>query len=284
MANDKNFPGAAAIAASYEIFNPLDLYQDEIFQKVVRTVPRMSSLSWLKAIKGRTSKRKVKRSVYSFYEEGQFMKAAATIAAITPSGAKFLVTLSAADHTDVGGTDVSSFPVPGMLVLFQDGKTTGYVESVDRTTPNAHVVTVKKLNTAQDIGTVGVVVTPIVFFSNAQKERSSKTESRVPQWEKVTNKMQILREYFDTTDLESQNQVWFEAADGKKYIWYKGIEDTIERWQFQIEGALLNTPESVSLTDVGSKPVQTLNGLIPQIEGNGVNLKYIHTPHEAGLD
>ena len=284
MATNKDFPGSAAISASYEIFNPLDLYQDEIYQKTMKTVPYMSSLSWLNKIKGRSGKRKVKRSEYSFYEEGQFMKAAATIAAITPSGGNFIITLSAADHTNVGGTTMTSFVVPRQTVLFQDGKTTGYVASVDRTVAGAHTVTVKKLNPAQDIATVAVVGTKMVFFSNAQIERSGKTEPRVPQWEKVTNKMQIVREYYDSTDLEAQNQVWFETEGGKKYIWYKGIEDTAERFQFQKEAAVLLTPQSSALTDVNSKPVQTAFGLIPQIDQYGITLEYYQQPDMASFD
>ena len=112
--NDKNFPGAAAASASYELFNPLDLYIIEEYQKAIRQVPYMSSLSWLKALKGRHSKRKVRRSVYSYFEEGQFMKAAATIAAIAANGAMFDITLSAVDHNDIGGTDEGSFPVERM--------------------------------------------------------------------------------------------------------------------------------------------------------------------------
>ncbi|MGC3945347.1 MAG: hypothetical protein QM762_12675 [Chryseolinea sp.] len=284
MANNRDFPGAAAIGASYEIFNPLDLYQDEIYQKTMKTVPYMSSLSWLKNIKGRSGKRKVKRSEYSFYEEGQFMKAAATIAAITPSGGNFLITLSAADHTNVGGTGKSSFPVARQTVLFADGKTTGYVNSVDRSVDSAHVVTVKKLNSAQDIGTVALVGTKMIFYSNAQTERSSKTEARQPQWEKITNKMQIVREYYDSTDLEMQNQVWFETEGGKRYIWYKGIEDTAQRFEFQKETAVLLTPQASGLTDANSKSVQTAFGLIPQIDAQGITLEYYQEPDMASFD
>jgi hypothetical protein len=284
MANNRDFKGAVAAQPSYELFNPLDIYQDEIYQKTAKTVPYMSSLSWLKALKGRYSKRKVRRHEYSFYEEGQFMKAACTIQSITPNGAKFDIVLSAGDHSDVGGTDETSFPVEGMTCLFQDGKTTGYVESKNETTAGAHVVTVKKLNSSQDIGTVATAGSVIMFFSNAQPERSGKTTPRVPQFEKITNKMQTLREYFDTTDFEVQNMVEFETQDGKKYMYYKGIEDTAQRFEFQKETAVLLTPESSSLTDKNGKPVQTAFGLIPQIEQHGINLEYYNEPDGASFD
>lgn len=283
---EKNFKGAGASAqggASYALFNPMDIYEDEIYDQLVKTVPYMSSLSWLKRIAGRHTKRKVRRSEWSFYEEQQFMKAAAKIASITPNGAMFDIVLSAADHGDIGGAGESSFPVEGMSCLFQDGKTTGYVNTVTRTTPGAHMVTVKKWNASQDISTVATVGSTIMFFSNAQPERSTKTEARQETFEKITNKMQIVREYYDTSDVELQNQTWFEAA-GRKYLWYTNIEKTAQRFQFQKEAAILLTPPAESLTNKNNKPINSAYGLIPQIDANGLTLEYFNKPDGAAFD
>lgn len=279
-----NVPGAAAATQSYALFNPLDLYQTEIYQKLVRRVPYMSSLSWLRTLKGRLKKRKTRRHEYSFYEEGQFMKAAATILTVTPNGAKFDIALSPGDHSDLGGSGKTSFPVKNMLCLFKDGKTTGFVETVDRTVDGVHVVTVKKVNSAQDIATAAQVGTTILFFSNAQPEKSGKTEPRVPQFEKVTNKMQEVREAFEVTDFEMQNSAWFEAESGKKYLWYKGISETAERFEMQSELAALLVPQSSGLTDANNASVQTMFGLDPQIEQHGLVLEYFNKPDIAAFD
>lgn len=285
ITNDINFPGAAAVNSTYALFNPLDLYAAEIADQSISRVPYMSSLSWLKNIKGRSSKRKVKRSQYSFYEEGQFMKGSATIAAISTSGSNFLITLSAADHSDVDGVvGDTSFPVETMQVLFADGKTVGYVSSKDTTTPGAHILTVKKLNTAQDIATVGQVGTTIMFFSNMQIERSGKTSPRVPQFEKITNYMQIIREYYDTTDVELQNQLWFNTSSGQRYLWYKGIDDTVQRFEFQREAALLISPQAAGLTDKNGKPINSTYGMLQQITDHGINLEYINKADGAVFD
>ena len=284
--NDINFPGAAAVANhNYSLFNPLDLYASEIYQKSIRRVPYMSSLSWLKGIKGRFAKRKVKRSQYSFYEEGQFMKGACTIAAISTSGSNFLITLSAADHSDFDGTtgDVS-FPVEGMDCVFADGRTVGHVSSKDTTTPGAHVLTVKKYNSSQDIATVAQVGTAIVFYSNSQTERSGQTQTRAPQFEKITNYMQIIREGFDTSDVEAQNQMWFETSSGQKYLWYKGFDDTFERFEFQKEAALLISPQASGLTDKNGKAIQSAYGLTQQIADHGINLEYFNKMDGAAFD
>jgi hypothetical protein len=286
MANNKDFKGAGASSAgdpSYALFNPMDIYEDEIYDKLVPTVPYMSSLSWLKKIAGRSSKRKVRRSEWSFYEDQQFMKAAGTIAAIAVNGAMFDITLSAADHGNIGGTNKSSFPVEGMVCLFQDGRTQGYVNSINRTVDGAHVVTVKKLNPSQDIATVATVGTTVVFFSNAQIEASGKTEARSAQFEKITNTMQIVREFVSSTDLEMQNFTWV-TFGGKKYLWYKNIQDTAQRFQFQKEAALLLNQQASGLTNKNSKPISTAFGLIPQIEAAGINLEYFNKPDGAAFD
>lgn len=285
LVNDRDFPGAVAANASYELFNPLDLYQTEIYQKSVKTVPYMSSLSWLKNLEGRSTKRKVKRSEYSFYEEGQFMKAACTIAAVATSGAKLLITLSTGDHSDIGGTNETSFVVKNQTCMFSDGKTTGFVESVDRSAPGAHVVTVKKFNPNQDIATAAVVGTSIVFWGNAQSARSGQTESRVDAYEKITNKMQIVRESFNTDDVETQNIRWFKDAEtGKQYMYYDGIDKTSQRFEFQKEAALLVAPQADQLTDLAGNTINSAYGLVPQIDDHGINMEYSGQPDGATFD
>lgn len=279
-----NIPGAAAATQTYALFNPLDLYQDEIYNKLIKRVPTANSLSWMRSLKGRMKKRKSRRHTYSFYEEGQFMKASAKIASITPNGAKFDIVLSAADHSNLGGTGKSSFPVKNMTVLFKDGKTTGFVESVTRTNDSAHMVTVKKTNPSSDIGTVATVGSTMVFYGNAQPERSTKTESRVPQFEKITNQFQEIREGFEVTDFEMQNALWFEAADGKRYCWYKGLEDTAQRFELETELTMLVQPSSSGLTDANNNGIQTMSGLDPQIEAAGTVMEYFNKPDGAGFD
>ena len=123
-----------------------------------------------------------------------------------------------------------------------------------------------------------------MFFSNAQIERSTATESRVPQFEKITNKMQIIREKFDTSDVEAQNMLRFSTSSGKNYLYYVGIENTAQAFEFQKESALLLTPQAASLTDKNSKPVESAFGLFPQIDANGISLEYFQTPDSAAFD
>lgn len=278
-----DLPGAANSTQSYALFNPLDLYQTEVYDKLIKKAPGMSSLGWLKTLKGRMGKRRTNRHQYSFYEEGQFMRAKATIQNIAANGGNFDITLSPGDHTDIGGAGVSSFPVKNMAVQFQDGKTTGFVVSITRT-PGAHVLLVKKWNPQQDIASVALVGTTMVFFSNAQPEESTQTESRVPQFTKVTNYVQEIREGFKVTDFEMQNISWFSTEAGKKYLWFKGQQDTFERFEFQREAAALFTPQASGLTDAAGASVGSMYGLYPQARDFGTTLEYYNRPDGVAFD
>lgn len=275
-------PGAVQADQSYALFNPLDIYQTEYYQKLFKKVPRASALSWMRALKGRMSKRKTTRFTYGFYEEGQYMEASATILSIATSGSNFLITLSPGDHTLIGSTS-TSFPVPGNQVLFADGQTTGYVISKDTSTPGAHVLTVSKTDSSQNISGIAVAGSAMVFFSNAQTERSKQTAGRVPQYSRIQNVMQTIREAFVVTDHEMQNVAWF-PYKGKKYLWYKGVDETVERFEVQRELALLLSNQSSSLVDANNNAVQTINGLYPQINTGGNTLEYFGKPDMGSFD
>lgn len=281
MAGD-NILGAIQSDQSYALFNPLDIYQTEWYQKLFKRVPRASALSWMRNIKGRLSKRKTTRFTYGFYEEGQYMEAATTIAVIAAAGGNFNITLTAADHSTIGSVN-QSFPVPNNLVLFGDGQTTGLVLSKDTTTPNAHIVLVKPTDAGQPIAAVALVGTPMIFFSNAQPERSKQTASRVPQYSRFTNQMHTFREGFAVTDHEMNNMAWF-PYKGKKYLWYKGLDETAERFELMTELGLLQSNPAISLTDVNSSPIQTATGFFPQINTGGLTLEYFGTPDMASFD
>jgi hypothetical protein len=276
--------GAGQATQSYALFNPLDLYQDEVYAKLIGRVPHMNSLSWLKSMKNRTQKRNVNRSEYSYYQEQQWFNASAQIESVTPNGAKFDIVLKAGSHQSIGGTNNKSFVVKNMFVLFADGQTSGFVESHDKAADGAHEITVKKVNASQDIGAVALAGTTMVFFSNGQPEQGGKTESRVEQYDKVTNKVQIVREYFEVTDKEAQNASWFETSSGKKYLWYHGISTTAERFEMQRELSALLLPQGASLTDLAGAPVETMNGLFPQIRQHGSTVEYLSKPDGAGFD
>lgn len=266
---------------NYALISGYDIYDRDFYKKLIKKVPRASALQWMRAVKGYMSKRQCTRLTYYYHEEGQWMSAAATIAAATDNTTYTTITLSSADHTDSG---TSSFPVVGQLVVFEN-ETVGYVRVVTRTTPSAHTVDVYPtvLGNNSDLVTAAQVGTTMVFHSNAQQEESSATEIRVPKTNKVTNYVQTFREAYKVTDHAMQNQTEF-SYNGQKFLYPKGIDDTADRFAMQEDLGLLINPSSTSLVNAGSKSIQLAKGLIPQINDNGNTLEYFGTPDMTTID
>jgi hypothetical protein len=254
-----------AIATGYGIL-------DRDFRKELgMKVPKFSALSILRELEGKMRPTKqVRRHEYYFYEEGEWFNAAATIATADNAVAnKTTITLSSEDHWDSGS---KSYPVVGQLALFENEQV-GYVESINRTTPNAHTVTIKDLNPSTDVQASAVIGTSVVFYGNIQAEKSLKTEGRVPAVSRVSNYIHTTREKYEVTDFAAQNEVEFEY-NGQKFLYVKGIDETADRFAMQEEWNLIVTPRSESLTDADGNPLSTANGLIPQVDENGMTYEY----------
>lgn len=264
---------------TYALVTGYDIYDRDIYRELIGKVPRARALSWMKANKSRMQMRKVRRQKYSFYEEGQYFNASATIAVKSTSGDNVLLTLSSGDHQNSGK---SSYPVLNQLVIFND-ETVGFVQVINTTTDSAHIITIAPVNPSQDVQAAAVVGDKIVFGSNAQKEASTGTTSRVPQFTKVDNYIQTFREKYDYTDHASQNEIEFEYK-GMRYMYVKGIDDTTDRFELQEEIGLLVVPQSSSLTDASSNAIQTTSGLIQQIKDEGLEGEYFGKPDISTID
>ncbi len=265
---------------NYALISGYDIYDRDFYKKLIKKVPRAAALQWMRVVKGYMSKRKAVRHTYYFHEEGQWMSAAATIAAVTDNTTYATIMLSSGDHTDSG---TSSFPVVGQTVVFEN-ETAGYVTAVTRTTPYAHTVTVYPVDTTNvNIVAAAQNGSTMVFYSNAQQEESTATEIRVPKTSKVTNYIQTFRESYKVTDHAMQNQTEFEY-NGQKFLHPKGIDDMMDRFAMQEDLGLLINPASSGLVNAGAKAIQLAKGLIPQITDSGNTLEYFGTPDMTTVD
>jgi hypothetical protein len=268
--------GAVRGDETYALISSYGIYDRDIHQKLFKKVPRAGALSWMRALEGRMSKRKVRRHTYSFYEEGQFFKAATTIASTTTSGNDVLVTLSAGDHQESG---TESFPVVGQLAVFED-ESVGHVTVVNTAADSAHVITIEPVNASEDVISAAVTGSTVVFFSNAQKEKSTGTTARVPKVVKIDNGIQTFREKYEVTDWSEQNEVEFEY-NGSKHLYVKGTDDTADRFALQEElGLLIGKADDGNLTG-GAK---TVKALIPQITDSGKTMEYFGSPDMTTFD
>jgi hypothetical protein len=273
--------GAVQGVQSFAIVSSYGIYDRDVRRKLDMKFPRAGALSWMRAVKGRMGRRRALRHEYSYWEEGQWMNATATIAVEGAISSGLLpLTLSAGDHFDSGKR---SFPVENQLVLFED-ETVGRIDNIDRAVDDAHVIHVRAVSATQDIETAAAVGGKLVFFSNAQIEKSFKTESRIPRQVKITNFIQTFREAYEVTDHEEQNITEFEYK-GQKYLYVKGTDETADRFEYQEElGLLVGQPSDVTLVDKNSEPVKTVTGLIPEIALNGQTNTYSTAPDMADFD
>lgn len=266
---------------TFSLISSYGIYDRDIHQKLFKKVPRASALSWMRAL-GRMSpraisKRGVRRHLYSFYEEGQYFKAAIVIAsAANVNATDVRLTLSVGDHQQ-SGTD--SFPVVNQTIVFED-ETIGYVTEVNSAVDDAHTVLVERVNATQNVRAAAVVGSSAVFFSNAQAERSTETTGRVPRVVKIDNGIQTFREKFEVTDHEEQNEVEF-MYNGSKHLYVKGTDETADRFALQEElGLLIGRADDGALTG-GAK---TVDALIPQITDSGKTMEYYDTPDMTTFD
>ena len=267
---------------SVQLLTPFGIYFPDKLKKLFGKVPRASALSWMMAT-GRYSKRTAHNFTYSFWEEGQYMKGAIVIGAAVaqvPNPTWVDITLDASSHSNGGK---NSFPIPTNTIVFKN-EVVGYIDSVDRSTDGAHVITVKPLNPSQDVVAAAVATETAVIFSNAQTEDSDAPESRVPQVTEESNDIQTFRETFRVTDHEEKTQTWFEI-NGQPYLYVQGIMEAAERFELQIELAMLIGKRAESLTDVGgTAEVKTTRGLIPTAKAEGTVVTYDKTTLTPDLD
>lgn len=264
-----------APAQSYAIFSTLDVYDENLLKKLVGRYPDANMMSWLKPL-GLIKKVKTTNSVWKYKEETPYFKASATIAGAENTGTTAVkITLSAGDHTDSGK---KSFPRKTNTVYFLNGAQ-GLVTAVDRTSDNAHVVTVERLSSSHDVRTAAVVGSSVIFFSNAQPEASGEMETLIPGFTEYTARVQTIREKFKVTDHESQNKLDFQV-NGQWYLHYRGLWETEQRFMRQFENmALIQDAGEVEVSDDDqTKKVYTTRGLIPEIKLYGKTVEYAGNP------
>lgn len=276
-----NTPGSRYAAnENVATITAYDIYDRDYQKKLFGKVQRYGALSWMKATKGYMARRTAKNFSYYYHEEGQWASKAATIASTTDNTTSIDVTLSAADHEDSGA---ASYPIVGDTVVFES-EAAGLVTVVNRTTANAHIVTVKPfVSTDTTLAASAVAGSTMVFYSNAQKEGSDQRSTRIPKTAKVTNIIQTFRADYEVTDQASLIETEFEYM-GQKFLFVKGLEDTTDTFRMDEDNGLLINPTSTTLTDAGSNAIKIAKGLIPQITDSGNTLEYYGTPDMTTID
>lgn len=265
---------------NYTLISGYDIYDRDYYKKLVKKVPRASALQWMRHISGYMSKRTAKRHEYYFHEEGQWFSTVCTLAGASDQTTFVRITISSADH-DNSGKD--SYPVLNSTVVFEN-EVVGFVRALSRSSDSAHTFDVYPADTTNvNVVAAAVVGSKVSFFSNAQKEKSTSTEARIPKTSKVTNYIQTFRESYEVTDHAMQNHLEFEI-EGQHMLHVKGIDDMMDRFSMAEELGLLINPASSGLTDANSNAIRLAKGMIPQITDSGNVLEYFGTPDMTTVD
>lgn len=275
-------PGSGyAASENYVLISGYDIYDRDFYKNLIRRVPRYGALTWMRAVKGYMTKRKAKRHTYYYHEEGQWLSAAAFIQTIVDNTTYMTLTLTAADHQDSG---TLSYPTIGNLVVFEN-EVVGLIIAVSRAVASAHTIDVKPTNSGSYAALLAsaVVGASMVFYSNAQKEKSDQTSTRIPRTDKVTNYIQTFRADYEVTDHAEQNETEF-TYKGQKFLHVLAAEDTADRFAMEEDLGLLITTASTTLTDAGGSNINLAKGLIPQITDSGNTLEYFGTPDMTTID
>lgn len=261
-----------ALATGYGILDR------EFRRELGMKVPKYKALSIFRQLEGRMAPMDMtKNHEHYYWEEGDWFNANITIKAIdTGTPGQVTVTISQADHQDSGK---KSYPIVNELCVFED-ETVGFVSAKNVGADNAHTITIKALNSDQDVQGAAVIGSKIVFYGSVFGEASDTPSTRVPYVSKVTNYIHTNREAYEITDWSAQNETEFEF-EGQKFLYAKGLDELADRFALKEELNMIITPLAENLTDANGNPIKTVSGIIPQIRSNGQNVEYIDEPDLA---
>lgn len=241
------------------------IHMPEEYYRLVGRYPLQRDLDWL-AKMGKLIK--VEQTEFFHHEEGKIVQLPNIASTANSGSADVIVTLGSASYY-LSGT--KSYPRVGNLVQFKGGAT-GLIIAKDSSTPNAHTITIRPVNSSQNVRSGAVIGDYFIVYSTAFTEGTSgPSESVIPDVTRFSNICQIFYDTFTTTSSEETNKTWFEvpAADGGwgRFYYLKGEADTVDRFLIAEEEGLFLTPQSDSnLLDADGNVVRTTRALIPHLQ------------------
>lgn len=240
------------------------IHMPEEYYRLVGRYPKQTDIDWIEQM-GKMIK--VQQTDYYHHEEGRIIQAPVIADKANSGSADVIITLASESHY-LSGT--RSYPRVKNLVQFSNGAT-GLVIAKSTTTPSAHTITVRPVNSDQDVRTAAVVGATFICYSYAFEEGASgPDESVIPDVTKFSNQLMIFKDKFTVTSSEETNKTWFEVPTpdggwGRAY-YLKGEADTADRFRLAEQFGLFITPKSDNLVDADSNTIRTSRALIPTME------------------
>lgn len=207
------------------------------------------------------------------------IKFGSIVTASTGPGTNVVVALDAsvmfnASATVNGVAQSSSDVREGDLILLANGSMARVHLKDTSFTP--HRLTLRPLQTTQDLATTVVAGTDYFVATNAFAEGTGLPTGRIPRLYKYTNTFQIVKEGFGATGSEASNRLFVNFTGGADGDTILGVlsSDAVRDFERKAGNALLfsNTSNNVTIfnPNVGfDVPVNTTEGLLPWAVGNG---------------
>lgn len=209
----------------------------------------------------------VKQTTYTHFERPQLLNYinCGTTQADPGADTPITITLQHDNHLSSG---TKSVPRLQDSVLINNQ--VGIIDSMDKSTPYAHTITVYP---AVAGATFGATTTgdSVIIFSNAWAPGTGGSTSKTWDAVKYTNTCQIFKEMFEVEGSEMTNESYIEVEfEGKKgYVYYyEGEENTYRNFRVIMEQNLILMPQITNAYLV-AKGVRSSQNMIPYIDNLG---------------
>jgi hypothetical protein len=239
------------------------LHSREIYNKLYNRYDEESIISFFEE----TGRTKESSQTEFHHFEKDFIYQNILIAAVNGvpgAGNDVQVTLDASNH-DNG----ASSPKVTDLVLFNNNLT-GYVITKNTTTPTAHVITIRPVDTVNsDIVSASTVGSILTCYSNSHAEGSRQPEGLISKPLRFSGIHQIFKGHYSVTGTEATNKIEFTTTNGKYYWMYEGEHDAFLKFRLDCAFGLLFNQQSNGLTDAQGRDIRVTKGLSQWIREEG---------------
>lgn len=279
-------PGSISLpAANRQLISDLQILQRHYYKDFVEKYGAQNWTTWLSTF---SDMEQVNGKEFYHYEDlGKLMLHVVNKTAVTApaAGATVTITIQVADHYN-SGTE-SAIRV-GETVKTTSSGIEGKVLTVDKSTPNAHQMTVRPLRADQAFVSAGsadlLAGEGIKLMSNSEAgEASSNIDPQMPVNEKITNYCTEIRDDWTATDLAEMEEVEYTVAgvsglsdginqDGQSAYTYRGLTNANRRYLNNIDAKLLfgglQTNTGLNAAATGTK------GFVPEVVARGNPIAY----------
>ncbi len=273
-------------AANYDLISNLQILQPHNYRAFVTKYGLQDFTTWLSTFGG--MEKVDGRAFFHFEDLGKLMSAVTNKTAVSgpAAGATVTVAIALNDHYNSG----TQSPIRvGETVRLASNGVEGKVLTVNKTTPNAHTMTVRPLKSTvafASAGSADLLAGEIIKLgSNTEAgEASTNIDPQVPIDERIDNTTTEIRDDWKATDRAEMEAIYYDyVADGgfmsagiergkQGAYTYKGMLLTNRRYLNNVDFKLLfggvQTNTGLNAGTVGTK------GMVPEIVSRGNAVTY----------